>query len=235
MTIIDDNYPEYSKTLTSTIVWVVILIITLPISLAQPDNDPIIIDLGWSHQFQFAGYYAALEKGYYDEVGLDVILRESSGSEKIIDKVVFGETDYAIATGTMLLSSEHTNKIAVLAAILQQSPVALITLENSGIEKLSDLKGRTITAGNEIKSMLISAGISLDSINITGQSTDIDLLLNGSHHAIIKFIIDRPYIRARTKLNFREFRSIPVSFNGTSAYPWMIPRWLYSVSPCRMM
>ena len=212
--------PVYQRTLLSTIVWVVISIITLPISIAQPDDDPIIIDLGWSHQFQFAGYYVALEKGYYNEVGLDVILKESNGSVKIIDEVVFGDIDYAIATGTVLLSSEYTDKITVLAAILQQSPVALLTLENSGIEKLSDLKSRTITAGNEIKGMLISAGIPLDSINITGQSTDIDLLLNGSHHAIANYIIDRPYVRARNKVNFREFRPIEygLTFYGECLY-----------------
>lgn len=213
-------YPEYPRTLTSIIVWMIILIITLPISFAQPDDNPITIDLGWSHQFQFAGYYAALEKGYYSEVGLNVILKESNESEKIIEKVVFGDIDYGISTGTMLLSSVYNNKITVLAAILQQSPVTLLTLEGSGIKKLSDLKGRTITAGTEIKSMLISAGVSLDSINITGQSSDIDLLLNGSHHAIINYIIDRPYNRARTKLNFKEFRPIEygLAFYGECLY-----------------
>ena len=44
---------------------------------AMPALEPVTIQLRWSHQFQFAGYYAALEKGFYAEEGLDVILREA--------------------------------------------------------------------------------------------------------------------------------------------------------------
>ena len=38
--------------------------------------EQVTLQLKWQHQFQFAGYYAALEKGYYDEVGLDVQIKE---------------------------------------------------------------------------------------------------------------------------------------------------------------
>jgi len=44
--------------------------------LAAPktDNnlDSVTLKLKWKHQFQFAGYYAALEKGFYRQAGLDV-------------------------------------------------------------------------------------------------------------------------------------------------------------------
>ena len=38
--------------------------------------ETVTLQLKWSHAFQFAGYYAAVEKGYYREAGLDVRLRE---------------------------------------------------------------------------------------------------------------------------------------------------------------
>jgi ABC-type nitrate/sulfonate/bicarbonate transport system substrate-binding protein len=38
--------------------------------------DNVSLQLKWKHQFQFAGYYAALEKGFYREHGLDVAIRE---------------------------------------------------------------------------------------------------------------------------------------------------------------
>ena len=34
------------------------------------------MQLKWKHQFQFAGYYAALEQGFYRDAGLDVSIRE---------------------------------------------------------------------------------------------------------------------------------------------------------------
>ncbi len=38
--------------------------------------EPVTIQLRWRHQFQFAGYYAAIEKGFYKDEGLQVSLRE---------------------------------------------------------------------------------------------------------------------------------------------------------------
>ena len=42
----------------------------------QIEPEKIILQLKWLHQFQFAGYYAAIEKKYYKDAGLDVILKE---------------------------------------------------------------------------------------------------------------------------------------------------------------
>ncbi len=38
------------------------------------DNEQIILYLNWTDQFQFAGYYAAVEKGYYQDAGYNVKL-----------------------------------------------------------------------------------------------------------------------------------------------------------------
>ena len=39
-------------------------------------TDTVTLKLKWKHQFQFAGYYAAIEKGFFKDVGLHVVLRE---------------------------------------------------------------------------------------------------------------------------------------------------------------
>ena len=41
--------------------------------------EPVSLQLNFTHQFQFAGYYAAIEQGYYREAGLEVTLVEGSG------------------------------------------------------------------------------------------------------------------------------------------------------------
>ncbi len=45
---------------------------------AQQSLEPVTLQLKWKHQFQFAGYYMALEKGYYKEAGLDVTIQPHS-------------------------------------------------------------------------------------------------------------------------------------------------------------
>ena len=51
-----------------------------PRANAQPLTE-VTLQLRWRHQFQFAGYYAAIAKGYYRDVGLNVSLIEADGRE----------------------------------------------------------------------------------------------------------------------------------------------------------
>jgi len=61
----------------------------------QPKTtDTVTLQLKWKHQFQFAGYYAALARGYYRDVGLNVVLKEGRLGLKISDEVVSKPADY---------------------------------------------------------------------------------------------------------------------------------------------
>jgi len=51
-------------------------------SLAAQPLDEVTLQLKWRHQFQFAGDYAAIEQGYYREVGREVTLREAVRDEE---------------------------------------------------------------------------------------------------------------------------------------------------------
>jgi ABC-type nitrate/sulfonate/bicarbonate transport system substrate-binding protein len=61
------------------------------------------LQLKWRHQFQFAGYYAALEKGYYREAGLDVTIMPASPSTDPVDVVLKGGADFGIASSELVL------------------------------------------------------------------------------------------------------------------------------------
>ncbi|HEA66545.1 MAG TPA: hypothetical protein ENI07_06975 [Desulfobacterales bacterium] len=47
------------------------------VKASDENPETVILQLRWFHQFQFAGYYAAVEQGYYRDVGLDVIIKET--------------------------------------------------------------------------------------------------------------------------------------------------------------
>ena len=48
-------------------------------------NEEVVLQLQWKHQFQFAGFYVAKEMGFYDVVGLYVIIKEYAQSTNVID------------------------------------------------------------------------------------------------------------------------------------------------------
>lgn len=107
-------------------------------------DQEVTIQLKWKHQFQFAGYYAALEQGYFAEEGLNVVLRERDTSENIIHQVLEGDYDYAITDSVALLETGQNPDIVLVAAIFQYSANAIVSLRESQIRRPRDLAGRRI-------------------------------------------------------------------------------------------
>jgi len=126
---------------------------------------PISLQLKWTHQFQFAGYYAAKELGYYEEEGLDVEIYEFNYTDAVVDKVVNGEVDFGIGDSTILAEFVNGQPIVALSAIIQENPLALFAKKSSNISKPSDLIGKKVmfdkagVGGAAIQAMLIKQGI----------------------------------------------------------------------------
>lgn len=123
------------------------------------------MQLHWKHQFQFAGYYAALEKGYYKDEGLDVEIREFDGKNSPIDQVLEGDATFGIGNSDILVRYMNGDPIVAIAPFFQTSPEALLVRGNSDISKPTDLEGKKIelnvfNAGStEILAMLQLQGL----------------------------------------------------------------------------
>jgi len=59
-----------TRTLLVTLCLLPALLLCLPLQASDVAKDKVILQLKWLHQFQFAGYYAALEKGFLPMKGL---------------------------------------------------------------------------------------------------------------------------------------------------------------------
>ncbi len=117
---------------------------------AQPPKfEPVTIQLRWSHQFQFAGYYAALEKGYYADEGLDVTLAEAAAGKDRIKPVLDGQAQYGIGDAGILKLRSDGLPLVVLAQIFQHSPNILITRRDSNIFGPYELAGKIVMLNKE--------------------------------------------------------------------------------------
>ena len=74
--------------------------------LATPASalDKVSLQLKWKHQFQFAGYYMALEKGFYRDAGLDVEIREGGPGIDAAKDLEDGKADFGVCTTSVLLA-----------------------------------------------------------------------------------------------------------------------------------
>ena len=106
--------------------------------------EPVSLQLKWLHQFQFAGYYAAKIKGFYEDEGLDVTIKPRDIFVNNIQQVIDGESEYGIADSMLMLYQAQNAPVSVVSPIFQHSPQVFITLKSSGINSLYDLNGKNI-------------------------------------------------------------------------------------------
>ena len=83
---------------------------------------PVSVQLNWNHQFQFAGFYAALQQGYYEQAGLDVTLKNWKTGTDIVDEVAEGRADFGIDKGVVLADYANGSPISLVMASFQFSP-----------------------------------------------------------------------------------------------------------------
>lgn len=103
---------------------------------------PVRLQLKWKHQFQFAGYYAAIAQGYYRAAGLAVTLIELPEGSDPVSEVMAGRAEYGVSASELLLHRAQGQPVVALAAIFQHSP--LVLLASARLNNVHALAGRRI-------------------------------------------------------------------------------------------
>lgn len=111
---------------------------------AVPPLEHVSLQLKWKHQFQFAGYYAALKKGYYREAGLDVSIREAPARTAPVQEVLDGRAEFGVGSSDLILMRSQGAPVVALGAIYQHSPLILLALKKSGVDNLHQLAGKRV-------------------------------------------------------------------------------------------
>ncbi|WP_345751292.1 ABC transporter substrate-binding protein [Microbacterium rhizophilus] len=146
---------------------------------------PIKLQLQWLPQAQFAGYYAALSQGYFEEEGLEVEIIPSGGDIVPQDALANGDVDYAVAWVPKVLGSiEAGANLTNIAQIFQRSGTLQVAWADSGIESVDDFEGKKIGSwgfGNEweIFAAMAAEGLDATSVEIITQSFDMNGFLAG--------------------------------------------------------
>ena len=144
---------------------------------------PINLQLQWFAQSQFAGYYAAVDQGFYEDEGLDVTILE--GAVEIVPQQVLasGGADFALAwVPKALVSREEGIDMVNIAQVFQRSPTLQVSWADDGISSPSDWVGKKVGNwgfGNELEMIaaLVQNGIR-DQVEVVPQQFDMNGLLN---------------------------------------------------------
>ncbi|PJA31285.1 MAG: hypothetical protein CO187_10200, partial [Zetaproteobacteria bacterium CG_4_9_14_3_um_filter_53_7] len=171
-------------------------------------TDDVSLQLKWKHAFQFAGFYMAKEKGYYEEAGLNVTLIEGGPGTSPINHVLAGDGHYGISDSGVVLARADGHPIKALAAIFQYSPLALAVLESSGIRAFSDLHGKRIMTQPGHLDAPIMAAINKEGLtqkDFMRQNTSFNLhdLIDGNTDAFSIYTTDQPHQLKELGIPFR--------------------------------
>jgi NitT/TauT family transport system substrate-binding protein len=144
------------------------------------------LQLQWFTQAQFAGYFAALQQGYYKDAGLDVQILEGGTDIVPQTQLAQGHADYAIAwVPKALQSREQGAAITDVGQVFQRSGTLQVSFKDKGITTAANLKGKKVGNwgfGNEFE---LFAGMGKAGLNpgkdvtLAQQQFDMQALLKG--------------------------------------------------------
>ncbi len=211
------------------ITYIVVLSLTV-VFQAQGIDSPkplehIAVQLRYVHQFQFAGFYAAIKQGYYKDAGLEVTLIEADLGKKTVDEVLSGNAQYGQTQTDLLYYRLQGQPLVALAAIFQHSPTVLMVRADSDIYSPHDLIGKRVMlemGDNAISTlaMLQNEGVELSDIEVVKQSYGINELVSGSVDAIGVYITNRPYLLNKAGIDYRILNPINygIDFYGDTIF-----------------
>jgi signal transduction histidine kinase/ABC-type nitrate/sulfonate/bicarbonate transport system substrate-binding protein len=171
----------------------------------------VTLQLSWFNQFQFAGYYIAKEKGFFEELGLDVEIIPFSYGLDIPKSVNDGKIDFAVGRETLILERVKNPNIVALYAIFQSTPLILLSTKESEINSINDFSNKkimtTIDDASEVslKAMITSNKIKLDNLTFLKHTHNIDDLLNKNTDVISAYISKSPYTLQKKGVEYNIF------------------------------
>jgi NitT/TauT family transport system substrate-binding protein len=154
-------------------------------SAASGTPDKVTLQLKWVTQAQFAGYYAALDQGYYKDENLDLTIRPG-GPDIVPEQVVAGkQAEFGIDwLASLLAVREQGTPLVNIAQVFTNAGMRELSWKDSNISSPADWKGKKVAVwfgGNEynVLATLAKYNLNKDSdVTLVQQPFDMNLLLN---------------------------------------------------------
>lgn len=117
---------------------------------APAEPDKVTVQLSWFHGVEYAGFYTAIEKGYYAEENIEVTLNAGGPEINPLAEVESGNALFGIGQGDSLITA-HANgqNFVAVATIFKDNPLAITSLQDDNILKPEDLAGKTVGVYSE--------------------------------------------------------------------------------------
>jgi len=136
--------------------------------------------LKWLTQAQFAGFYVALEKGYYKEEGIDLTINPGGPNLLTENLVATGGDTFGLSGGTdsVFAARDKGLPIVCIGVSHQVTPFVFVAHKDGPIKSVADFKGKTVNtwftgANHVLSAMLSKVGVSPSDVTIQPQQVSV--------------------------------------------------------------
>lgn len=151
----------------------------------EPSLDKVSLQLQWVTQAQFAGYYVALDKGWYRDEGIDLTIVPGAPDVVPVDLVASGSRDFGTSLlADLTLATQSGKPVVSLAQIQQRNGLLLIARKDSGIAGPEDFVNKRVGVWlggweAQFRALIAQAGVDPGDFQLIAQGYSMDSFLNG--------------------------------------------------------
>lgn len=215
-------YANYQTVIQCLFTLIILFSFLAPAKAQELEN--VAIQLKGLHQFQFAGYYAAKEKGFFKEEGIDVTLYKGNSKKNNIQSVLDGDAEYGVADAGLILEKIKGKPVVLLKQIFQHSPQVLITRQSSGITNPFMLQEKRVMADfssqgdTPVVAMFFVTLGGIDKLKLVEHKYRPEELLNGNVEAMSASLTSDLYLFKKRDINIIKPRNYGVDFYGDNLF-----------------
>jgi NitT/TauT family transport system substrate-binding protein len=181
-----------------------------------PQETPtaVTLNLQWVTQAQFAGYYVALDKGWYLEEGIELTIRPGGPDISAIDSVRAETAQFGTSLlADIIVANEKANDIVSIAQIQQSNGLLLIAKKDSGIQQPKDFVDKKVGVwlGNweaQFNALIAKEGLGANDFTLVSQGFSMDAFINGDLDVASAMIYNEYYTVLESGIDANEITII---------------------------
>lgn len=162
-------------------------------------NTPFAMQAAWINDAEFAGYFVAMDQGYYAEEGLELTYRPGGPDVIPESTIIAGRADLALTTPdtTIKAIADQGARFKIIGAQYQKNPIGIVSLAKNPITSPAEMIGKTIAVPPvntiSVEAVLAMNGIDRSQVNIVPYAYDPTPLITGEIDASLDFTTNVPF------------------------------------------
>jgi NitT/TauT family transport system substrate-binding protein len=178
------------------------------------------LQLQWVTQAQFAGYYVALDKGWYREEGIDLTIEPGGPDLVPVDLVTAGTHDFGtVLLADLVVAIQQGKPVMSLAQIQQMNGLLLIAAKSSGIEQPEDFYGKRVGVWlgaweAQFNALMAKEGLTSQDFELVSQGFSMDPFLAGDLDVASAMIYNEYHVVLESGVQPEELNIIDYADHG---------------------